>query len=136
METLQLDISHGCFQGSYGAFDALRLAWSQAAGYGVSDHRYGGGPVVPNISFELYTHADSLGDWPDGAPDDPLIILLVHYETEGRIQWQHCPVVADRLQELESVLLKAYMTPMVLATQQFVRGLRTAAHYRQDVEFS
>lgn len=130
-----MDVSHGCFQGPVEVFDSLRLLWADAAGYGVMDFGDVGGPVVPKVSFDLYSEEDMLGEWPGGAPDDPLIILLVHHEHEGRIKVNHCPYVADRLESLENVMLKAKLMSWLLFTQQFVYGLRTAAHYKQDVIF-
>jgi hypothetical protein len=131
-----MEVSHGCFQGGVEVFDNLRLVWADVAGYGTVDFSDEGGPVVPKISYNLYSEEDSLGEWPDGAPDDPLIILLVHVEHAGRIKVSHCPYVADRLESLEHIMMKAKMVPWVLFTQQFVRGLRTASHYNQDVVFS
>lgn len=133
-----MDISHGCFSGSPVTFDGLRLMWAQMAGYGVTDFRDRGGPVVPNIDYASFNDGDFLGEWPEGAPDDPLVILLIHIEDKGRIKTTHCPYLADRLEELEGRLMPPFInTPAwVLLTQQFVRGLRTAAAYNQDVVFS
>jgi len=131
-----MEVSHGCFQGGVEVFDALRLVWADVAGYGTRDFRAVGGPVLPAVSYDLYGEADMLGEWPDGAPDDPLLILLVHHEHDGRIKVTHCPFLADRLESLEHIMMKAKMQAWVLFTQQFVRGLRTAAHYNQDVVFS
>jgi hypothetical protein len=132
-----MDISHGCFSGSEAELDGLRIVLAQAAGYGVHDFRNQGGPVVPRLDFSRYSDKDMEGDWPDGAPDDPLLILLVHHERSGRIKWEHAPALASRLEELEAVLTAPGSTPRgVLMTQQFIRGLRTASNYRQDVSFS
>ena len=132
-----MEVNHGCFQGSVGAFDALRLVWSDMAGYGVVDHRDEGGPIMPRLDFDWVTESDTLGEWPDGAPDDPLLILLVHQEQAGRIKVTHCSYLADRLEMLESVMIKIpNMTKWLLLTQQFIRGLRTAVSYNQDVVFS
>lgn len=132
-----LDVDHGCFNGPESQFDNLRLVWAQAAGYGLYDFRNQGGPVMPRIDIGAFSDEDLLGDWPNGAPDDPLVILLVHHERRGRIQWGHAGYLADRLEELEHVLSQPGTTPQwVLMTQQFIRGLRTAAMWRQDVVFS
>lgn len=131
-----MNVSHGCYSGTEAGFDSLRCVWAEAAGYGVEDHRDQGGPVMPNVDLRFFTMNDMLGEWPDGAPDDPLLILLIHFETEGRIKWQHCPILADRLEDLERVMSIPGTTPAgVLLTQQFYRGLRTAAHWRQDIVF-
>jgi hypothetical protein len=132
-----MDISHGCFSGSVERFDALRCAWSQAAGYGLFDFRNQGGPMIPRLNYDLYGEEDMCGEWPGGAPDDPLVILLVHREDRGYIKWTHAPYLADRLEQLEAVMSAPGTTSTwVLFTQQFYRGLRTAAHWRQDVVFS
>jgi hypothetical protein len=134
---MDLDISCGCFTGSSGVFDGLRLAWSEAAGYGTLDYRGVGGPVMPAIDWTKIDTEDMVGEWPEGAPDDPLLILLVHYETKGRIKVEHCPYLASRLEELETVLIKdQHLLPALLATQQFVRGLRFAVNSHQDVLFT
>lgn len=131
-----MDVSHGCFSGEIPIFDSLRLIWADVAGYGTVDYGDVGGPIVPRISYHLYSQEDMLGEWPEGAPDDPLLILLVHHEQAGLIKVSHCPFLADRLESLEHIMMKAQMMSCVLLTQQFVRGLRTAAHYNQDVVFS
>ena len=131
-----LDISCGCFTGEYGTFDGLRCAWSEAAGYGVVDYHSFGGPVMPAVDWTQVCEEDELGEWPGGAPDDPLLILLVHQETAGRIKVENASYLADRLEQLELVLIKDQrMMPMLLLTQQFVRGLRFAANSHQDVIF-
>lgn len=132
----ELDIDHGCYNGSEAQFDQLRCMWSQAAGYGLYDFREQGGPVMPRIDIGAFSEEDLDGDWPNGAPDDPLLILLVHSERSGRIQWGHAKYLADRLEELEHVLSAPGSTPVwVLMTQQFILGLRTASQWRQDVLF-
>lgn len=130
-------VSHGCFSGSDAELDGLRLVWAQAAGYGLRDFRNQGGPLLPRLDFDLFSEGDMDGNWPGGAPEDPLLILLVHHEHTGRIKWEHASYLADRLEELEHRLTAPGTTPAwVLMTQQFIRGLRTASSYRQDVIFS
>jgi len=132
-----MDVDHGCFNGSEAQFDNLRCMWAQAAGYGLMDFRNQGGPVMPRIDIGAFSHEDLLGEWPNGAPDDPLLILLAHYEDKGIIKWQHAPYLADCLERIEHIMSAPGSTPAwVLLTQQFIRGLRTAAHWRQDVIFS
>jgi hypothetical protein len=130
-----LDVSCGCYAGTAEAFDALRIMLSQAAGYGVQDHRAQGGPVLPNLEWARIHTDDMLGEWPDGAPDDPLLILLVHYENAGRIKREHASYLADRLEQLEAILLGFPDMRWALMTQQFVRGLRYAVSNHMDVEF-
>jgi hypothetical protein len=134
---MSLDINHGCFSGEVAAFDSLRIVWSIAAGYGVRDFTSLGGPVIPNIAYDQCSDEDLLGEWPRGAPDDPLIIVLVHDEKHGRIKHAHCALLADRLEEIEAILLKnPGNLNWLLMTQQFIRGLRFAAQSRQDVVFT
>lgn len=135
---MSLDIGHGCFHGSYTSFDALRCLWAQCAGYGVRDFRAQGGPVMPNLDFDAYTQADMLGEWPDGAPDDPLVILLVHDEKGGRIKNSHCRILADRLELVEQGMYRgnALNPQWILLTQNFIQGLRFAALSGEDVLFS
>src|ERR1700751_5491185 len=96
-----VEIGHGCYRGSYADFDALRCIWSEYAGYGVIDFRDEGGPWVLKLDLLAYTEDDILGEWPDGAPDDPLVIVLIHNEKAGRIKNSHCRILADRLEQLE-----------------------------------
>jgi len=131
-----VEVSHGCFSGHEVIFDDLRCVWAQAAGYGVHDFRNQGGPMIPRLDFDLYSDEDMDGAWPYGAPDDPLIIVLVHHEQSGIIQWKHAPALASRLEELVSPMMKQNMMRWVLFTQQFVQGLKAAAHYQEDVIFS
>jgi hypothetical protein len=118
-----LDIDHGCYSGPLETFQRLQVILALLTDQGNEDS---------------YTAGDRLGEWPSGAPDDPLLILLVHDPLEGRIKWQHASYLADRLEEVEALMIKtdSGVNPSwLLITQQFVRGLRTAAHYRQDVRF-
>lgn len=131
-----LDISCGCFHGTCDSFDALRVILSQAAGYGIQDHRLQGGPVLPNLPWESFSEDDLHGEWPDGAPDDPLVILLAHHEHAGRIKREHASYLADRLEELGAVLLGHPDMRWALMTQQFVRGLRYAVSNHMDVVFN
>jgi hypothetical protein len=136
-----MNISHGCYSGPATQFDALRLLWALFGGYGLLDYRNQGGPVIPNLQYEAFSDEDLLGEWPNGAPEDPLIILLAHEEQKGRIKFTHCPFLAHRLEELEMKMMADNMavslTPAwILLTQQFARGLHAAASYRQDVVFS
>jgi hypothetical protein len=131
-----LDISCGCYNGTCEAFDALRVMLSVAAGYGVKDMRPLGGPVIPDLDWYTFSTDDLAGEWPDGAPDDPLIILLAHHEHEGRIKREHASYLADRLEELSAVLLGHPDMRWALMTQQFVRGLRYAVSNHMDVVFN
>jgi hypothetical protein len=105
------------------------------AGYGIRDFREQGGPVIPNLEWHCFTDDDLHGEWPDGAPDDPLIILLAHHEAAGRIKQDHASYLADRLEELSGVLMTLVDKRWALMTQQFVRGLRFAVSNHMDVVF-
>ena len=132
-----MNISHGCYSDTLGNFDALRLMWAVAAGYGLIDRP--GLPLMPNLNYSAFSEDDFLGEWPNGAPEDPLIILLAHDEYSGRIKYTHCPYLADRLEQLEGKMMAGgggFLPVWVLFTQQFIRGLRTAAAFNQDVVFS
>jgi hypothetical protein len=91
--------------------------------------------MLPRLDFSLYNEEEMSGEWPNGGPDDPLIIVLVHHERCGIIQWKHAPALASRLEELESYLMKNNMMPFLLMTQEFSRGLKAAAHYQENVVF-
>ena len=131
-----LDICCGCYSGTSESFDALRIILSQAAGYGIIDFRYEGGPVMPDLPWQDFSDDDLHGEWPEGAPDDPLVILLAHHENRGRIKREHTSYLADRLEQLSAVLLGHPDMRWALMTQQFVRGLRYATHNHMDVVFA
>jgi len=130
-----LDISCGCYHGTADGFDALRIMLSQAAGYGIRDYRDQGGPVLPNLEWNSFSEDDLHGEWPEGAPDDPLIILLAHHESAGRIKVDHAGYLADRLEEVNARLLAFPDMRWALMTQQFIRGLRYAVSNHMDVVF-
>lgn len=115
---MMLTVTHGCFEGSPELFNSLCAALATVSGYYT--------PVS-------YTDAQALGYW-DEAPEDPLVILLIHDEHCGMINARHCAVLADRLDELEGRL---HGRPqMLLLSQQFARGLRYAAAQHTDVKFN
>jgi hypothetical protein len=131
-----IEVSCGCYSGTPESFDALRIMLSMAAGYGVKDMRHVGGPVIPDLDWYTFSTDDLEGEWPNGAPDDPLVILLAHHEHTGRIKKEHASYLADRLEELSAVLLGYPDMRWALMTQQFVRGLRFAVLNRMDIVFS
>ena len=92
--------------------------------------------MLPRLDFTAFSEEDLCGEWPEGAPDDPLIILLAHHEEMGRIKVCHAPYLADRLESLAEHMMKSERMSWVLMTQEFARGLRSAACYNQDVVFS
>jgi hypothetical protein len=113
---MNLTVSHGCFSGSPDMFNVLCTALADVSG------------IQPYIGSD----AESLGEW-DEAPEDPLLILVIHDEHQGRICTRHCSVLADRLDELTGRLFHRHQT--LLQTQQFAQGLRYAAQQDSDVTF-
>jgi hypothetical protein len=131
-----MHVSYGCYVGTITGFDTLRIYWAQMAGYAIIPGQdYGAGYVqadMPDLPWTEYSNDDLLGEWPEGAPDDPLVILLAHEEKQGRIKASHVPLVADALAELNVPPASPYALP----TQNFIQGLRYAGTQNLDILFT
>ncbi len=111
-----LDTSHGCWAGSYSAFNRWRRKINETAGYG---------------------DWDKVEYFPD---DDPLVDLLNHSDCEGELLWERCGLIADRLVELMPSLKRAgegggHIGDYADKTQIFIDGLREAFAAKENVEF-
>jgi hypothetical protein len=116
-----LDTTHGCFHSQYSHFADWRDALAGAAGLG-SQHDAVMGAAPPDANLD--------GDWAE-TPDDPLLVLLCHYDHDGHITSRDAAPLADRLTELLPKLTK----DDVATTRQFISGLRKAAARGENVEF-
>lgn len=137
-----LDVSHDCWSGAYSAFSRWRNELAAVADYEfIEDTAHGGRKMV----------ALDYGGWPeenyydppvipvraDGTPD-PLLLLLMHSDCEGKIRAEHVGALADRLTELLPKLegdggghIGSYRDK----TQRFIDGLRDAQSRNEDIEF-
>lgn len=137
-----LDVSHDCWTGAYSAFTRWRNALAEAAGIGLKLHP--GDPIpMPAIDWEGLDsgrYGDTLiGDWIQ-TPDEPLLILFAHYDTDGHILARDCTPLADRLAEVLPNMPEGdgggHIGDWREKTQKFIDGLRLAAERGEDVEFS
>jgi hypothetical protein len=76
------------------------------------------------------------GEW-QKLPEDPLLILLVHSDCDGRIKAEHCAPLADALEPLVPKLAGSAEERQTDAgaAKAFIDGLRAASAAGEDVEF-
>lgn len=131
-----LDTSHDCWHGPYSAFSRWRNMLAEAAGYQIveveDDHGWRWKQV--RLNWPAITDDNLAGDW-DSIPEDPLIILLAHYDHDGHIRAEHAKFLADRLDQLATRLPGSPESWMLGATLRFSEGLRRAAEAGEDVDF-
>lgn len=136
-----LDVSHGCWRGAYSAFSRWRNQLAEAAGYHVAKIDWGDGYAheQPLVDWGHLPESTLHGEWPDGPPDDPFMIIIAHSDCDGMIMHEHTALLADRLEELIP-LLPDEVAPGHIGhwhekTQEFVDGLRAAHEAGEKVEF-
>lgn len=139
-----LDVDYGAWEGSYSAFRRWRARLAIVAGYVAYDPDIARGnphfPVKIGTVGWAKLDADSrkmAGDW-DEMPDDPLLILLAHYDCGGEIKAEHCGPLADRLEQLLPYLHGnggGHIGTYRAKTQTFIDGLREAVADGEGVEF-
>jgi hypothetical protein len=143
-----LDISHGAWSGSYGAFSRWRQKIAQVAGIPPLQFMEGfwqkgryDDPFremaceAPNIAATFY---DSLPIKWDILKADPLHILLYHSDCDGEIAPDDCKQIADRLEELLPLLEGdggGHIGNYREKTQTFIDGLRLAVKLNEPIEF-
>jgi hypothetical protein len=133
-----LDVSHDCWIGAYSAFGTWRNELAEVAGYKIVPGDLGF--PVPEIWFhEQWTKENWQGEWPDGLPEDPLLVLLIHSDCDGIIPVKAAPFLAERLEQLlpklPEVDAPGHIGNWREKTQWFIDGLRAAADEGEDVEF-
>ena len=138
-----LDVSHDCWSGAYSGFSRFRDKLASVAGYEfIQDAARGGRQMV----------ALDYGAWPEpnyydppiipyraDGTQDPILLLLMHSDCEGRIRAEHVKALADRLTELLPNIEgdgHGHVGDYHAATQQFINGLRLAEQCNEDVVFS
>lgn len=139
-----LDVSHDCWHGAYSAFARWRNELARVAGYEMGEIEYDGGfkaegPLV--VLHERWTAENFQGDWPDGPPEDPLLLLIVHSDCDGHLAPEHAEFLAMRLEQLMEQPnfpqgdVLGHIENWQKRTQQFVHGLRRASDAGETVEF-
>ncbi len=130
-----LDTSHNCWHGAYSAFNRWRNKIAEVAGYEIV--RYDGIPA-PKLDWDNISLENVNGKW-GKLPSDPLIILFVHSDCGGYIQWRCTKPLAGRLTELLPLLegdgggnIGSYRQ----TTQAFIDGLLLAHSKNELVKFN
>lgn len=136
-----LDVSHGAWGGSYGAFNRFRDALWNAAGLEFAP--VNGGPpfgtrLEPHIlALHVFQEKNYLGVW-DEYPADPLWVLIVHSDCDGYIYPDIAVPLANRLEELATKMPTdgaGHLPDPRKATLRFAKGLREAAAAGEALEF-
>lgn len=131
-----LDVTHDCWQGAYSAFSRFREEVALAAGYKIVEdgiYRY------TDIDWSVITDENLQGEW-ETPPDDPLLVLLIHSDCDGKIPVAYCEHLATRLEQIIPNLRETGEGHLRFggvkgAAQRFANGLRAAAQANEDVEF-
>lgn len=138
-----LDVSHDCWSGAYGGFSRFRDKLASVAGYEFIEDAARGGRRMVALDYGAWPEANYY-DPPiipyraDGT-QDPLLLLLMHSDCEGRIRAEHVKPLADRLTALLPDIEgdgHGHVGDYREATQQFINGLRLAEQHDEDVVFS
>jgi len=136
-----LDVSYGCWSGAYSAFSRWREGLATAAGYAVWQVKHADGMVMSTVMLDwghLGGRAHLVGEWEE-TPADPLLVLIIHCDDEGRIYPAQAGPLADRLESLIPLLTDkpdlGHIGDWRTKTQKFVDGLRRGVAADQPVEF-
>lgn len=121
-----LDTSYDCWNGPYSSFTRWRNALSELGGYPLIDDvtSHGTYKVPSGIDWDSITKENLNGDW-EKTPEDPLLILICHYDCEGHICKEHTLLLADRLVEL-LCFIKEDNEWLMKKTITFIEGLKEA----------
>ncbi len=144
-----LDCSHDAWHGPYGSFMAWRREIASAAGLPPLDLMEGFySPLVnrrpafgiPTLYYgpedEIAGHTLIMLDktlpikW-DCLKPSALHELLYHSDCEGEIPHENCAAIAGALEELLPMLVEPHKNN----TEQFVKGLRSAAEAKENLQF-
>lgn len=138
-----LDISHDCWSGAYSGFSRLRDKLASVAGYEFIEDVARGGRAMIALDYGAWPEANyydpPMIPYRTDGTQDPLLLLLLHADTEGRIRAEHVKALADRLTELLPDIDgdgHGHVGDYREATQQFINGLRLAELRNEDVIFS
>jgi len=129
-----VDISHGCWDGSYWAFMIWRQKIATLAGLP---------PLELMEGFFRNKNLDSAPPYYDALPirwdslkPDPLHILLNHHDHDGTIAAADCGPIADRLSKLLPLMPEGPLEgDYRQRTLAFICGLRLASELGEDVWF-
>jgi len=128
-----LDTSHDSWHGAYSAFHRWRERIAEASGH---EKAFQTGQMLIDAAEDVIDIA--LGTWKK-VPKDPILILLCHSDCDGFIAAEHTKILADRLEELLPNLYGdggGHIGGFREKTEQFIKGLRSAAEAKESVEFA
>jgi len=147
-----LSVSHGCWDGAYSAFYRWRTEIAKHAGIPLRLMEGFCDPAEWYPLLVLKTHNPSavqelidyhLSDLPirwASLKPDPLHLLLNHSDCDGEIDWRSCNDIAQRLEEILSLLPtapdKRHIGDWRKKTQEFIDGLRLAADKQEHIKFT
>lgn len=123
-----LNVSHDCWDGSYGSFNRFRSEIAKAAGWPTAETGHGVDYFLETGKYPLR----NFQGWWDEDPADILDVLLVHSDCDGYIFPQHTEWLAKRLDELAPLIEDEVWRGNAHA---FARGLRRAAEENEIVVF-
>jgi hypothetical protein len=138
-----LDTSHGCWHGSYSAFNRWRMRLAEVVGiplplmegYYRSGSFWVGGGEPPYAVEEAMRFLPV--KWGTLKPS-PLHVLLNHSDCDGWIPAAECAPLADAMAALLPLLDGdggGHVGSYREKTQEFINGLRLAAERGENVEF-
>jgi hypothetical protein len=124
-----LNISHDCWEGSYTSFNEFRVKLGLLAGYQPDDDDY----VI--IDWTNLTKKEFGGRW-NKTPKDPLLVLLAHYDCEGKIYRNQQMPLSNRLKELLAIAKNRKEPKRLLNwVAKFIAGLECAYKKKEIIEF-
>lgn len=129
-----LDVSHDAWSGAYSAFHRFRTRIAEVAGY---SHQWEAGKFTIEDGEDASESGIYEGNWKK-APADAVLLLLLHSDCDGKIEPEHCRLLADRLEGLLPNLHGdggGHLGDYRAKTEQFIKGLREAAEANEPLEF-
>lgn len=111
-----LMISHKAWHAPYSIFMEWRKAIAQAIG-------------IPDLE-RMDGYKRGCIAWSSVEPN-PLHMLLNHSDYDGEMRWQDADAVTKELERIMPMLADEWQE----CTQQFIKGYRTAAQKKENLEF-
>ena len=132
-----LDTTHDCWHGPYSSFSRWRNALASAAGYEVLPVKDDIGMVFDTVQIDWDGIAARNPNVYEGVwvepPADPLLIVIVHSDCDGRIYPHDAANLVNRLEELLPKLND--IDSVKFKTEKFIAGLHKAVEANEPVEF-
>jgi len=142
-----LYVSHDAFHYSYGTFSEWRLILAKAAGYRTAKFSFNNDPSSIReevlVDWGHLSPKNIFGEW-DEAPEDSLLILIVHSDCDGFINRQDLPALIERLKALLPRIKKTAIShgcdEMSASkyediTEDFIQGAEKACAEGENLDF-